>query len=353
VRRLILNLHQSIALIAGAFMVLLAVTGSIIAFEPELDRILHPDVSYVKPGGRSQSLVEIGDAVSRKYGNDPIVAYLLSDSPRLPTQVILSRGIVSVNQYTGEVLGVRTRGQTFLGVVRALHVRLAAGDMGRSILKWSAVGMLLSLASGLYLWWPIKRVRIRGPWWSRSFWFDLHNVIGICSLLPLLVLAGTGTVIGFEDDVASVLDKLAGARPVQSQQSLSRPEPEPGSTQITPDRAVAIACAQLPGAVPYRVQMPRFGGVYVVALEYTDNRIGGERNSIAVDPWSGKIISESLATNLTTRERVMATNETIHTGNILGTPSRVIVVLASMLLLIQAASGLVMWLRRTRIARAD
>ena len=75
---------------------------------------------------------------------------------------------------------------------------------------------------------------------------------------------------------------------------LTRSEPEPGSHEITPDQAVAIACARLPGTVPYRVQMPRYGGVYVVALTYRSNRIAGERNSFSIDPWSGKIISADL-----------------------------------------------------------
>jgi uncharacterized iron-regulated membrane protein len=163
VRRLVLKIHLWLAMIAGTFMVILGLTGSIIAFEPELDRLLHPDLSRVKQGSRILSLVEIGEAVSKKYGGEPIVAYLPSSSPNLPTEVILSRGVVSVNPYTGEVLGIRTRGQTLLGFMRALHVRLAGGDLGRNLLRWSAVAMLISLASGVYLWWPRKRVRIRGP----------------------------------------------------------------------------------------------------------------------------------------------------------------------------------------------
>ena len=99
-RGLILKIHLWLAMIAGAFMVLLGVTGSIIAFEPELDRLLYPDLSRVKPGGRILSLVEIGEAASKTYGGDPVVAYLPSSSPDFPTEVILSRGVVSVNQYT-------------------------------------------------------------------------------------------------------------------------------------------------------------------------------------------------------------------------------------------------------------
>jgi uncharacterized iron-regulated membrane protein len=142
VRRLILNIHLFIALIAGAFIVLLGATGGVLAFEPELDRLRHPHLSYVAPGGKVLSLREIGDAVSQKSGGEPIVAYMPAVSPELSSQVVLPSGIVCVNQYTGEVLGARTRGQTFLGLARALHVRLAGGSAGREIMKWSGVAIL-------------------------------------------------------------------------------------------------------------------------------------------------------------------------------------------------------------------
>jgi sulfite reductase (NADPH) flavoprotein alpha-component len=332
-------------------MVVLGATGSVIAFEPELDRLAHPDLSHVMPTGRVLSLAQIGDAVSRKYGGEPIVAFLPSPSPHLPTEVIMPRGIASVNQYTAEVLGLRTRGPTFLGFVRALHVRLASGKAGRNVLRWSAVAMLFSLASGLYLWWPLKRVRIRGPWWHGGFWFDLHAVVGIFSLLPLLALAGTGTVIGFEDQAAFLLDRLAGSGSVHSSRTPLPSQPEPDAIEITPDQAVAIASARLPGAMPYRVQMPRYGGIYFVFLTFSDNRIVAGRNSISIDPWNGKIISANLSTDLSKREWLVAANEAIHRGSIFGMPSRIMVALASMLVPVQAVSGLVMWLRRAKIGR--
>ncbi len=332
-------------------MVILGITGSVIAFEPELDRLFHPHLSHVKPSGRTLSLVEIGEAASKKYGGVPIVAYLPSSSPDAPTEVILSLGIVPVNQYTGEVLGLRTRGQTVLGFMRALHVRLATGDIGRNILRLSTVLMLISLASGLYLWWPRKRIRIRGPWWSRLFWSDQHNSFGIFSLLPLLLLTATGVVIGFEDEVSSLLDKIHGTNPVHSSRPSARFEPSQGSPELTPDQAIAIARAQLPGAVPYRLQMPRFGGLYVVSLAYRDNRIAAERNSISLDPGNGSIVAMNLSASLTARERFMATNEAIHTGNIFGVPTRIIAALASILLPLQVVSGLLIWIRRTNILR--
>jgi len=209
-------------------MVILGVTGSIIEFEPELDRLFHPHLSFVIPGSRTLSLSDIGDAVSQRFGGEPVVAYLPSLSPGLSYQVVLPRGIVYVNQYTGEVLGLRERGQTFLGYMRALHVRLAIGDVGRNIVRWSGAAMLFSLLSGLYLWWPIKRVRIRGDWRSRRFLFDLHNSVGIYSFLVLTLLAATGTVIGFEDQLESLIHKRESSAQLQTGHA-TIPEPTPGA----------------------------------------------------------------------------------------------------------------------------
>ena len=64
VRRLILNLHLFIALLAGAFLIVFGVTGSIMAFEPELDHVLHARVSYVTPQGPPKTLAELGAAAA-------------------------------------------------------------------------------------------------------------------------------------------------------------------------------------------------------------------------------------------------------------------------------------------------
>lgn len=346
-RRLILNLHLSIALVAGAFLMILGLTGSILSFEPELDRLFHFHLSYVSPRSRVLTLQEIGDAVSRAYAGEPIVAYLPSTSPDISWQVVLPRGIVYVNQYTGEVLGVRTRGQTFLGVVRAMHTRLGAGDFGRSVVKWAGVATLILLASGLYLWWPAKRVRIRGGWRRSGFWFDVHNSVGILSLLPLLVLAATGTAIGFEDQAESLVEKVATPVPVRPVPHVIPREPMSGAVAITPDQAVAIARAMIPGTIVNRMQMPRYGGVFRVSLENPRDRIGGD-NMVAIDPSSGSVLSSVRSSDLSPTTRMLAVNEAVHTGDIWGMPSKLFVCLASVIVPVQVISGMLVWLRRRK-----
>jgi uncharacterized iron-regulated membrane protein len=209
--------------------------------------------------------------------------------------------------------------------------------------------MLFSLVSGLYLWWPLKRVRIHGPWRSKRFWYDLHNAIGIFSLVPVLVLAATGSAIGFEEQIASLLDKVTKSRVVDASPDAGPVEHEPGALQITPDRAVEIADARFPGTLAYRVQMPRYGGQYQVGLVNPSNRILGGRNSISIDPWTGNILAASLGTDMSLRERLMAWNEAIHTGGVFGITSRIVAAAASILLPVQVVSGWIIWLRRSQL----
>jgi uncharacterized iron-regulated membrane protein len=332
-------------------MMVLGATGSLTEFETELDRSLHPRLSCVTPGARVLSLAEIGDAISRRFSGEPIVAYLPSLSPNLSWQVVLPRGVAYVNQYTGEVLGVRNRGQTFLGYVRALHVHLSGGVLGRNVLKWSGSAMLLSLASGVYLWWPLKQVRVQGKWGSRRLWFNMHNAIGIFSLLPLALLAATGTVLGFEDQLAPLIYKLTRSNPMHVTRA-AVPQPPSGAKAITPDEAVAIARLQMPGAVPYRLQIPKYGGLYVVALLYPQERVAGGSNFVALDPFDGNVVSLSRSSEMSRGDWFLAMNEAIHTGNILGMPSRIAACFASAMVLVQASSGLLMWLYRSRMMRA-
>ena len=347
-RRLIVKIHLLIALIGGVFIVVLGLTGSVIAFEPELDRLLHSDISYVKPGGKSLSLAEIGGAVSRKYPGEPIVAYLPSQSSDFATEVILSRGIVAVNPYSGEILGLRTRGQSFLGFVRALHIRLATGVLGRGIVKWSSVALLFAMLSGLYLWWPRKVTRIRGRRWTTLFWWDLHNVIGAFSLIPLLALTATGIVIGFENQFGHLLDGLGGTSRIDPVRVNVIQQPAVRGHEITPDQALAVVSASFPAIAVRRVQMPEFGGIYRVSFAHRSRFNIGGGDSVAIDAYSAEIVAENLSRNSSLRERFLIVNGAIHTGSILGTTTKIVAAAACLTIPVQAMSGLLLWLRRRK-----
>lgn len=350
-RRLILTSHLVVALAAGVFIALLGITGSIMAFEGELGHLLHAKVSYVAPQGQPLPISRIGAAAQRAYPDDRAFAYLIAQSPDISYAVALREHLVHVNQYTGEVVGAESPAMDFLGYVHQLHLRLAMMDKGREIggqvMSWSGVAALYLLLSGAYLWWPAKRMRIQRNGGSRRFWFDLHNVVGIFSLLFLLLLTITGIVIGFERETTPLLYKMTGSAPA------ARPKlqatPIPGKDQLGPDEALAIGLAAAPGAQAIALNLPQGPrGVYLISAHYPEDRTPGGRTRIGIDPYSGKVLYLLDSRTAPGGYRAVNWNRAIHTGDIFGMPSRIVMSLASAMMPFQLLTGLVLWLKRRK-----
>ena len=357
-RRLLFNLHLYAALIAGAFIVVLGLTGSIMAFEPEIDHLLHWNLTYVKPQGRALSLGEIGAAIEKAFPGEPIRGFGLSTTPNISYQVELGRGVACVDPYTGSVLGVRQHSDFInetLSFVHQFHLRLAIrnrADPGKKIMSWAGLMMLFLLLSGVYLWWPYQRVTIQWNAWSMRTWLDIHNAVGIFSFVFLLVLATTGVVIGFEQQTTPLFYKLTGSQPPD--------EPDvqilaaPGAKPLTPDQALAIARSVLPGAAPFEINVPQAKEPYYVRLRFPEDRTPGGRSQVTVDPYTGKVLFAESSRTAPAGRRIVNTNRAIHTGDIFGIPSKTILSLASLMAVMQLVSGLAMWWkRRTPRKRAE
>lgn len=353
VRRLIFNLHLYVALAAVVFVILMGLTGSIMAFEPELDRLFHRRLAYVQPGNKALTLEQIGAAVRAAFPNERIQAYLLSLSPNLAYQVIVEKsGDVYVDQFTGKILGTRPQRLEFLDYVHQLHIRLAwqrEGDPGKKIMSWAGVGMLGLLLSGFYLWWPAKRMTIKKDATGRRWWFDLHNMLGIFSFVFLLSLTTTGILIGFERTTNPLFYKLTGSKPSEVPKTI--PPPPPGAKPIPLDQAIEVAGRALPGAAPFAILVPPPRGAYRVALRYPEDLTPGGRSRVMVDQYTGQVLFAEGSRGAPAGARVAIVNRAIHTGDIFGMTSKTIMSLASIALVLQAVSGLVMWWKRIRAKR--
>ena len=345
-RKLLFKLHLFVALIAGVFVVILGLTGAIMAFEPEIDHLLHARLSYVAPQSRTLSLAEIGDAVTKAFPGERISGYALSTSPNLSYQVSVGRRAVYVNQYTGEVLGEREGGMDFLGYVHQLHLRLLLrdkADSGKRIMSWVGVAMVFLLLTGLYLWWPQKRASIQWTAPSRRVWFDVHNAVGIFSLVFVLILTITGVMIGFEHATVPWFYKVTSSEPSRAPDI---PLPPPAAKPIAPDQAIQIARAALPGATPFQINVPGPKGAYQIRSRFPEDLTPGGRSRVVVDQYTGQVLFAEGSRTAPSGARIVIQNRAIHTGDIFGIPSKAVVSLASVMLVLQFVSGVAMWLKK-------
>ena len=351
-RKFLFNVHLWLALVAGVFVLILGLTGCIMAFETELDHLLHPRLSYVTPGAHRLSLAEIAAAVENALPGERAGAFLLSSDPGISAGVATRRGLVNVNPYTGEVLGIRTPGRDFLSYVHQLHLRLLIGDQadsGKVIVKWAGVALLAMLVSGVYLWWPLKRIAIDRHGTGRRFWFDLHNTVGVFSVAFLLVLTFTGLMIGFEETTVPLFYRMTASQPYKP--PALPPPPPAGARPITPDQAMEIARTAIPGAFPFQINVPGPRGVYQIRSRFPEDLTPGGRSRVIVNQYSGAVLFAEGSRTAPGGARIVIANRAIHTGDIFGMPSKFLMSLASLMAGVQVVTGIIMWWKRTRTRR--
>lgn len=353
-RPLVIRLHRVLGLGAALFILILTGTGAIMAFEPELERLLHRRTAYVTVGAHRLSLAAVAKAVAAEFPGEPIQSLTLGGSPNQSTQVRLARRLVSVDPYTGRILGADTVGPPdLLARIHQLHLRLLVppdpGDWGKRIVSWTGVAMLLLLLGGVYLWWPLKRFRVERHRRGWRFWFDVHNAVGILAFAVLLLLTTSGIIIGFESVTAPLAYRLSASRPTP-RPDLHVPH-QAGREPIAPDSALALAALAIPGATPFSVNVPAPNEAYYVRARFPEDRTPGGRSAVIIDPYDGRVLFAEGSRAAPAGTRAVILNRALHTGDLLGLPTKALASLACLFGAIQVMSGATLWLRRRGPAR--
>jgi uncharacterized iron-regulated membrane protein len=346
-KNLLLKLHLWLGLATGAFLLIIALSGAVIAFEFEIDRALNPRLSYVTPESRQLSITDLVARLEHAYPSESVVGVSLPQQPEFSVSLGLASGRQAfVNQYTGEVLGLRDRSQAFARFLHVLHTQLVAGKPGEIAVGTLTAVSCLILLSGLILWWPRRILMVRPGTSRRRLNFDLHNVLGFYSLLVVLIMAVTGVMITFEATADPLVRRLN-----------SSPLPTPprstvlATPPITPDAALEIANSTVPGAMSTFTNTPsQANGVYRVIMKFPEDRTPAGRTRVHIDQYSGAVL---LVENTRTAElgtRILNLVRSAHTGDIFGAPTRAIYVVASLMLAGQVITGFIIWWRPRRTA---
>ncbi|HEX9749228.1 MAG TPA: PepSY-associated TM helix domain-containing protein [Methylomirabilota bacterium] len=204
-RATVLWLHLAVALLAGAGLLLVSVSGAALVFRPELDDAVFGGPGRVTPGGGRAPLQALLAAGQAAHPGLTPVSLAWPERDGRPARLRLERPgseIVEVllDPVSARVVGSRWLERSPLHALRALHTELYLGGRGRLVV--GALGLLLVLqgATGLFLWWPFTRrlprgftIR-RGRRW-RVVGYDLHKLVGIASLAFHVPVALTGALL--------------------------------------------------------------------------------------------------------------------------------------------------------------
>jgi uncharacterized iron-regulated membrane protein len=340
-RRTLLALHQWVGLAAGLFLVVIAVSGSALVFENDIDRALNPSTSFVPPGAQPLPIETLVARVQAAYPADQVTGVRIADAPDQAYELGLrSRQTATINPYTGAVLGLRDREKSFARWVHLVHTRFVAGDIGERMVGGFSVAMLGLAITGLVLWWPrkIATIGVAASW--KRVNFDLHNVLGFYSSLVMLVITLSGVLIAFEGITDPLVRRLNHAPDAPAPQST----PVPGAARLSIDQAIAIAEQALPGAFASNVGIPGSpAAVFRVLKKFPEDRTPAGRSRVYVDQFTGRVLLVENTRTAPLGTRILNLKRSAHTGDIFGAPTQALYFIVSLGIALQAVTGALIW----------
>jgi uncharacterized iron-regulated membrane protein len=343
-KRLILNVHLYTGMIAALFLMSLSLSGAIIAFENELNRAFHPQLTNVRPEGQPLDWDAVRDRVEQQSPGWKLIRFYFPDRPDRSTYVRLRSSTthrirhVYVNQYTGTVLGSTEDGSNWILKVHDLHVNLLSGKIGNRIVTWSTFGLLLLSLSGIILWWPRKVFRFQRTSSLIRLNRELHYSVGFWSSLAMFAFAVTGLALHYQTGkLLSLLNTPSAAMRM------------PGHG-ISIEEMLATARETLPGsAIPRLLLSEKPGDPVFIYQRFPEDKTPAGRSFTTLDPKTGAVLSVgSTRTAPVLQTALVQWTREIHTGTILGLPTQIAAAFFALLLSILAITGPVIWINKQR-----
>lgn len=355
-RALVLKVHLYLGLVSAVFLVLVGLTGSVMAFEGDIDHWLHPHRWYVSPGPQVLPESELIRMIEGHFVPAHVTMVQIPTQANIGQLMYLTRSgappgtntQVVANPYDGSILFVHdgaTRTQKTLASIHQLHLRLLAGAAGKLIISFIGVFLVFEVPLGIILWWRTKRASVQWKGSGFRLSFDLHHTIGVYAAAFLFLSAFTGILIGF-DFAQSMFFTLTHSSPIVRRNVTSTVIQ--GGTPIGVDRAMEIARQQMPDANIGMLQLPANPrGVYTVSLRMPGQPWSAINATASVDQYSGKVLQ--FLNFSTGGYNAIRFNRALHTGDIFGLPSRIIMSLTSLILVVMVATGMIIWWKKLAV----
>jgi uncharacterized iron-regulated membrane protein len=370
VRKLILVLHRWIGLVAALALLAVGLSAALLIFERPIGRLLNRSVVTVAPAGERLPLKEITERMEKVYPQYHVAGWIL---PRQPDEAMavdleVNKGVkpatpadededddvgleLSVNPYTGQLLGDLDKANRLMGYVHQFHTHFLAAKIGSAIVGWSAVCLLILNLTGIILWWRRKIGRFRWNLSGAAFHFNMHQAIGIYAWVFLMVLSLTGIALHWEAPAGRLADRLTGSPPPAKM--LPADPLQQGASPLDSDQLVSIAEKTAPGAQVTVIQLATKPQAPVrIIMKYPEDHTPAGRTNIFLDGYSGRVRMLTDARSAPLGFKLMRLwNRQYHTGDIFGWPTQMLALVFSLALVIMTITGPMIWYKRKRMPK--
>lgn len=348
-RDLLRRLHLWLGLSVGLVFAVLALSGTVLAWQTELLRWRHPELfQHALPTEEQRA------AVLQRIGESRWPSAVRSvelPSAALPVWQVSLAGEVRVylDPADGRELLRRSKDDDLVLWLRDLHTHLLGGKRGEAVLGVLGLAELALILIGLVLWWPRKghwrhAVRMYAQPPTRR-WRSWHQGIGAV-LFPFLLLSTlTGVTLVYKDTTRSALAALFGDGPPPPK----APAVEPRDAPMRWVASLAAAQAALPGAELRRIVLPNEkNAALTIRMRGPREWNAAGRSVVVVDPYAATVLSAYDAQAQGNGTKLGDKIYPVHAGAVGGLPWQLLVAIVGLLPAFFLVTGFLFWRTRTR-----
>lgn len=369
--------HFYAGIVFAPFIILLAITGIIYLFKPQIENIMYKDYYYVKVTEQKLTAEQQIEAVKTAYPDAAITRYKPSFEANRSAEVGVAgkEGMMTVfvNPYNGNIMGDLKSDEMFMSEVERLHGELMIGTIGDRIVEMAACWAIILLITGLYLWWPRnkkdiwgtvvprlfkgKRTALRDLHAVPAFWFSLFVSIFIFTGLPWSGLWGdminrvaTATQTGYPTGLwdgnlpQSTIPSKEVAKVPWAAENL--PVPESNKSGVAPlsiEKIMQVADANKVGK-GYSITFPQEEkGVYTVSV--SPDKPEGQA-TLHIDQYSGKVLADLRFEDYGILAKAISIGIALHEGHYFGLANQVLNLIICLGLIGISVTGVIMWWKR-------
>jgi uncharacterized iron-regulated membrane protein len=356
------KIHLWLGLSTGLLVFIIAITGCLYAFKDEIQWALQ---DFRKVAIQNKEFLP--PSVIRQISDSALAGKHIHavqyTSPQHAVKAIYYShdegyyDIAYINPYSGELLKVRDEARDFFRIVLWGHFYLfLPAKIGQNVVGVVTLGFFVLVISGLFLWMPKKRKQVSdklkvkwGASWRRVN-FDIHQVVGIYTMLFSLVFIITGLMWCYEwfrkgsYEVASGHPWKEYYEPVSMKDSLDTMAFDPNlqvdkiyhwmSNEYGKTSAIEVHFPESDTGCIAANFNPEEGTFWKIDYRYFDMYTLKE---LPVDHLWGRYQPENKA------DLIFRMNYDIHVGAIAGLPGKIIAFITSLLIASLPVTGFLLW----------
>ncbi len=357
------KIHTWTSMISMVFLLLLCVTGLPLIFNHELNHALYDEVEPAElPANTAPANLDriVENGLARNPGHAVQFMFWDRDEPEL---IWLSIGkavdskpdqnrLLKLDSRTGEFLEEVDFRNRLTYVIYRLHVDMYAGLPGKLFLGLMGLLFCVAIVSGVVLYWPSTRkldfgaMRRDRPRLVR--WLDLHNLLGVVTVVWALTVGFTGVINTWADLIFKLWQNDQLVAMTQAYKDRGMPA---GPTSV--DQAVAAAREVMPGMKPSFVAFPgnpfSSKSHYAVFMRGETPLTSRLLRPALVEAETGKLTDSR---ELPLYTKALLVSQPLHFGDYGGMPLKIIWAVLDIATIVVLVTGLYLWVVRIRRRRA-